>query len=318
MPLDPGDAHPNGPCAGEILAERLGLDAQQFDIVLARGLPRQDDGRFDPFAAVSWLSWHALDTCPVLARKWRTWLRWFTTPGRALRLSVTRSQSVYLPEARPLSWLVPEPPDALGQRILGRIWEEGDAVGPQRRITRQQPQLVHRWQAVDDLELFPVVVEPRDRRWCETLVSDLAAAFTYQYRRHQPGEPTWTGTCLDLALLTGAELTRRCRAWRLVCGVVAHRALANVHFWIEMDDGPAGWIPLDPTIPAVARMLGPDWQTAVSPAVGRHDARRIRVGSAGQDAGFGPCVGVVESAGEDASFCTDWAIGECSWSVAAI
>lgn len=323
MRLDPGDAHPNGPCDGGSLAGRLGINRAELDALVARGLPQLTDGRFDPYAAVSWLSWNALDACPALARKWRTWLRWFTTPGKQLRLSVQRAQTVYLPEARPLSWLVAEPPDAPGQRILGRIWQDGVAEGTARRIERPQAQREHTWRAEDDLELTPLAVEPRDRRWCEALLGDLAAAFTYSYRRYRPGEAVaWTGTCLDLALLSGAELDRRGREWRLVCGVVAHRVLANVHFWVEMDDGPAGWIPLDPTIPAVARMLGPDWRSALAPAIGRHDARRIRVGSAPgatcRDGGLGGCAGVITAAGDDASFCTDWAIGECSWSVAAI
>ena len=323
MQLDPGDAQPNGPCDGGSLAGRLDLAGAQLDALVARGLPQLPDGRYDPYAVVSWLSWHALEDCPALARKWRTWRRWFTTPGNPLRLSVQRLHSVYLPEARPLRALVPEPPDLPGQHILGRIWQEGWCEGGCRRIERPVAGREHTWRAEDDLVLTPLAVEPRDRRWCETLLGDLAAAFTYSYRRHRPGEaPAWTGTCLDLALLCGAELARRGRDWRLVCGVVAHRALANVHFWVELDDGPAGWIPLDPTIPAIARMLGPDWRSAIAPAVGRHDGRRIRVGSAPgaacQDGLLGGCAGTVEAAGDDASACTDWAIGECSWSIAAL
>ncbi len=168
--------------------------------------------------------------------------------------------------------------------------------------------------------LRPELTEPRDRQLFEALLARLAADFTYAYRRHQPGEPLGrVGTCLDISRLLGQELQRLGRAWRLVSGVVAHRGLANVHFWVEAEDGPAGWIPLDPTLPAVARMLGGDWRSTVPLAVGRHDGRRIRLastpGPVGDDLG-GIC-GWLDAEGANAIFCTDWAIGECGWSIAA-
>lgn len=325
MQLDPGDDHPNGPCPPDETARRLGVDAAVVACWTDAGLPVASDGRIDPYVAVSWVSWHRLAECPALARKWRAWLRWFTTPGRACRLAVRRTQTIFLPSPGILRWWVPEPPDAPGQRILGRIWSEGEPEGRHRLIERREAAREHRWEAEDDIELTPTPAEPRDRAWCETLVADLAAAFTYAYRRHRPDEaPAWTGTCLDLARLAGAELERRGRDWRLVSGVVAHRGLANAHFWVEFDDGPAGWVPLDATIPAVARMLVPDWRAAVVPAVGRHDGRRIRVGDSMsplvQVPGgpqYGSCAGEVAVGDAGALHCTDWAVGECGWSVSA-
>lgn len=325
MQLDPGASHPNAPCLPEAIAQRLGVTAAVLDRWCGDGLPATADGLLDPYAVVSWVSWNRLESCPGLARKWRAWLRWFTSTGRPCRITVRRGQEVYLPAARRLRWWVPEPPDAPGQRVIGRMWSEGEPCGRHRLLRREQPAERHRWQAEDDLELAAVEAAPSDRPWCEALVAELAAAFTYAYRRHGPGDGLrWDGTCLDLALQCGRALAERGRPWRLVSGVVAHRGLANVHFWVEFDDGPAGWIPLDPTIPAVARMLGGDWRAAVPWAVGRHDGRRIRVSDAEGELGGIPggaqlwsCGGELDAEGDGALYCTDWAVGECSWSVSA-
>lgn len=320
MRLDPGDDHPNGPCPAADLAGRLGIQPADLLRLIDRGAPVMADGRMDPYAVVSWISWHGLDACPALGRKWRAWLRWFTTTGRTMRISVHRAQTVYLPEARPLRWLVAEPTDGPGQRILGRIWAEGEAVSEGRLITRPADR-IHRCLAEDDLELAPCMSEPSDRPWAERLVADLAGGFAYQYRRHRPGATTTdAGTCLDLALVAGTRLAEQGRSWRLVCGVVAHRVLANPHFWVEYEDAD-GWVPLDPTIPAVARMLGADWRATVPLAVGRHDGRRIRLGTApggGDHAALSRCLGAIDAGGDDALYCSDWAVGECSWSIASV
>jgi hypothetical protein len=114
-------------------------------------------------------------------------------------------------------------------------------------------------------------------------------------------------------------LERIGRRWRLVSGVVAHRGLANAHFWVEAADVGGVWVPIDPTIPAVARMLGADWRGTVPLAIGRCDARRVRIahheGPVKSD--LGGIVGRLDAAGDQALYCTDWAVGECSWSVAA-
>ena len=319
MFLEPGDDHPNAPCLAAEIASRLRVAESDLAAWIADGCPALSDGRLDPYGVSNWLSWGHLDRCPALARRWSAWLRWFTTTGRPCRIVVRRAQSCLLPEARALRWQVPEPGDAPGQRVLARQWDEGEP-GEACRLLERAPAREHRWMAEDELALEPQAAEPRDRAMFEGLLSELAASFTYAYRRHRPGEPvTTTGTCLDLARLCGAALTRLGRPWRLVSGVVAHRGLANAHFWVEVDDGPAGWIPLDPTIPAVARMLGADWRATVPLAVGRHDARRIRVAAAigpiGDD--LGGIGGRLDAGGDEAIYCTDWAIGECGWSIAA-
>ncbi|MEK7414949.1 MAG: transglutaminase domain-containing protein [Planctomycetota bacterium] len=326
MQLDPGDAHPNAPCSAEDLARRLDIELAVIDRWRQGGMPALPDGRLDPFVVVSWVSWQRLNECPLLAGRWRAWLSWFTTVAKPVRVSVRRSQQVFLPESRSVRWWVPEPPDAPGQRIIARQWSEGTACGQYHRlITRTIPATTHQWTAEDEIELAPHQAEPRDRSYFEALIADFAGAFTYSYRRHRPGEAvSWTGTCLDIAQLCGAELDRRQRPWRLVSGVVAHRQLANPHCWVEVDDGSAGWIPLDPTIPAIARMLGADWRAVIPLAVGRHDARRIRVGDSAHSPpastalDLGGAMGAVEADGDGALACTDWAIGECSWSIAVV
>lgn len=317
--LEPGDDHPNAPCPAAEIAGRLRVSESDVAAWIADGCPALSDGRLDPYVVSNWLSWGRLDRCPALARRWNAWLRWFTTTGRPCRIVVQRAQTCLLPVARSLHWQVPEPGDAPGQHVLARQWDEGEP-GEGCRLLERAPAREHRWTAEDELALEPQAAEPRDRAMFEGLLSELAASFTYAYRRHRPGEPvTTTGTCLDLARLCGDALTRLGRPWRLVAGVVAHRGLANAHFWVEADDGPAGWIPLDPTIPAVARMLGADWRTLVPLAVGRHDARRIRVaataGPVGDD--LGGIGGRLDATGDEAIYCTDWAIGECGWSIAA-
>ncbi len=319
MFLDPGDNHPNAPCLPAELARRLAVSEATLAVWCGEGCPAQPDGRFDPFAVCNWLSWGRLERCPVLARRWRTWLRWFTTVGRPCRVVVRRSQTCLLPETRPLRWLVPEPGDAPGQQVLARQWSEGEPLDGFRLIERPAAR-EHGWSAEDELALAPQTAEPRDRPLFEGLLGELAAGFTYAYRRHRAGEAVGdSGTCLDLARRCGGELTRLGRPWRLVSGVVAHRGLANVHFWVEADDGPAGWIPLDPTIPAVARMLGADWRATVPLAVGRHDARRIRVAAVHGpvDDTLGGIGGWLDAGGDEAMYCSDWAIGECAWSIAA-
>ena len=317
--LEPGDDHPNAPCPVAEIASRLRVAEGDVAAWIVDGCPALPDGRLDPYVVSNWLSWGRLERCPALARRWHAWLRWFTTTGRPCRVVVRRAQTCLLPASRAVRWQVPEPGDDPGQRVLARQWDEGEPGGGCRLLERA-PAREHRWTAEDELALEPRAVEPRDRTLFEGLLSGLAATFTYAYRRHRPGEPvTNTGTCLDLARLCGDELTRLGRPWRLVSGVVAHRGLANAHFWVEADDGPAGWIPLDPTIPAVARMLGADWRTMVPLAVGRHDARRIRVaasaGPVGED--LGGIGGRLDAGGDEAIYCTDWAIGECGWSIAA-
>lgn len=323
MLLTPGDRNPNAPCPPAELARRLALTPEAFRRCLDDGMPALADGRIDPYAATNWLSWGRLERCPALARRWRAWLRWFTTPGRACRLEVRRAQTCFLPEPRALRWLVPEPADAPGQHVLSRLWSEGETQAGYRLIERAAAEQ-HTWSCADEIALEPLEVPAAGRPALEHLVADLAGTFDYAYRQHLPGDTgdagRASGTCLDLALRCGAGVARLGRRWRLVSGVVAHRALANVHFWVEAEDVGGAWVPLDPTIPAVARMLGADWRALVPLAVGRHDGRRIRVAhhEGLMKNTLGGIAGLVDAGGGDeALFCTDWALGECSWSVAA-
>lgn len=318
VPVD----HPNLPCQPAALAERLGVPPAAVARWVGDGLPMLPDGRIDPYAATNWLSWGRLEGCPLLARRWRAWLRWFTTPARPWQVSVRRSQVCFLPIAQSLRWLVPEPPDAPGQRILARCWAEGEEDGAFRRLdlpVSSRPT----WTCSDEIALERCAVPCADRAELAALVRELAGTFAYAYRQHLPGDtagaPRSSGTCLDLALACGMRLTAQGRPWRLISGVVAHRALANPHFWIEAAAVGGVWVPLDPTIPAAARMLGEDWAAAVEPAVGWHDARRIRVaaceGPVGAD--LGGVAGTCLAGADEALYCTDWAVGECAWSIAA-
>ncbi|MCS6969687.1 MAG: hypothetical protein RMM29_02240 [Planctomycetota bacterium] len=316
MFLDPGDGHPHAPCAAAELARRLGVRAEDLHAWSAEGCPRQDDGRFDPYAVVSWLSWGRLDRCPVLARRWQRWLAWFTARPRPRRLRVRRAQRCWLPQPRALVWWVPEPSDAPGQRVLARLWSAGEACGPWRRL-HFSPAPLHAWQAEDEVALSPLSWPRRERPDLERLLCELIGSFVYAYRRHRPEERVERcGTCLDLARLLGQLCPR---PWRLVCGVVAQRALEHPHFWLEVDDGTAGWIPVDPTPLAVARMLGQRWEPLLPAAIGRWAARCVRVAAARGPLGadLGGIAGRLDAEGDEALYCSDWAIGLCSWRVAA-
>lgn len=314
--LDPGDRHPHAPCAAAALARRLGVPAAALDDWAAEGCPRLPDGRCDPYAVVNWLSWGRLARCPLLARRWRMWLSWFTARPRPRRLRVVRAQRCWLPAARALVWWVPEPADTPGQRVLARQWEAGEAAGAWRRLA-WAPAVEHAWRAEDEVELVPLSWPRRERPDLETMLAELVAEFAYAYRRHRAGDwPLGRGTCLDLALQAGARCSR---PWRLVSGVIAHRALAHPHFWLEVDDGTCGWIPVDPSPAAVARMLGEDWRPLIAAGIGRWAARCIRIAAAlgpvGDD--LGGIAGRLDAEGDEALYCSDWAIGACSWQIAA-
>jgi len=349
--LLPGPAHPHPPLAAEDLADRLGVTTEEVLSWLQEGLASQD-GQIDPFEAANWLCWGRLDRCPLLARRWQTYLRWFTPHVNAVdkrqtyrvhqvhrlflpqpvtdlqwyvpRIAVTSSQT-QAKQVAPLQPITPsdEPPQDITE--AGAFWR---LTWPKASI--EAPAVSAQWQV--RVEPQPPEVFPEHAELVE-MVSALVADFRYLYRHHRPGEDPrerpqvgadgMAGSCLDCALELGRRLTESGRDWRLCAGVVAHSAIANPHFWLKVDTT-SGWVPVDPSLPAIARMLGADWEAFVDAYVGGCDARRITVtesdlhipsvpGGASLGSRLGEVIATSNGVRLNAWACLDWVCGECLW-----
>jgi len=333
--LQPGPAHPHRPRPAADLAERLGVDAAAVEAWCDAGLAVDGDGLIDPFAAANWLCWHGLDQCPVLARHWRRYLAWFRPhiQGRdvARQVTVQRHHRCYLPRpAARVTWWLPQLTDTLGQRVVARPSLPGpvaglaDALGDDGRFMRLSwaaPGRTPAVQACDVVDCVPL--PPRPDVQVARVMAELIAEFRYVYRHHAPQdlqEPVrMEGSCFDLSRAFGQRLSDLGRPWRLLAGVVADDRLANPHFWLEVE-GVDGWFPADPTLPAIARMLGEDPTPWLAAYATGSDARRIALGVVGAPAADLPvppavasCLGEVVADGVSAWACLDWVCGECSW-----
>ncbi|MBA3939006.1 MAG: hypothetical protein H0X38_16290, partial [Planctomycetes bacterium] len=310
--LRPGAAHPHPPLGIGELARFLHVAPLTARRWIDQGLPRLPDGRIDPFTAANWLAWGHLDECPTLARRWRSYLTFFAPfaagQERARHLRWTRHHRLCLPGplAR-LDWWLPLVPTRPGQQVHGVqvlagrglvctahaafLHLHADSVDSSAEVSGTLP-----------ITLVPRTVLPAGapgHAELAALVTEVAGDFRYEYRHHDVGEydgalgwragavvldasrvPT-TGSCLDLALTLAARLTARSRPWRLCSGLIAATHLANPHFWIEAEPAQGGeWIPLDPTLPALVRMMGGEWRALAARYAGSCDARRVclRVG----------------------------------------
>jgi hypothetical protein len=348
----PGVAHPHPPLAAEDLADRLGVHTDEVLAWLQEGLPCTN-GLIDPFETANWLCWGHLDRCPLLQRRWQTYIKWFMPH---IKGSDTRHQyrvrqvhRLYLPEkVQDLLWYVPriavthtQPevrqlsplmPLAPSEQSPDDITE----IGPFSRLSWKEADpettaITSEW--VVRVDPQPVEIIP-DHAELREMVRSLVADFHYQYRHHQPGEDPYlrqplgkdgmSGSCLDCALELGRRLSERGREWRLCAGLVANSAIANPHFWLKVDTM-NGWTVVDPSLPAIARMLGQNWQAFVEAYVGGCDARRITLteselqipsvpGGASLGSRLGEVIANVQGRRFNAWACLDWVCGECLWS----
>jgi hypothetical protein len=309
---------------------------------IAEGLPQTTDGMVDPFVCSNWLCAGRLDRCPTLARRWRSYLLFFapflTGQDRARQVLWTRMQRIYLP--RPtgnLTWWLARPATMATQQID----HEAAPVVSGAQVTASNG-----WWCIDgapadqepmvamttSLRIAPRAVLHRgddEHRALAAVMEEMVAAFRYEYRHHRPweyqvafitgevAEARTVGSCLDAALTLGAMLTERGRPWRVIAGVVADSRIANPHFWLEVDTT-MGWAPLDPTLPAIVRMVGGDWRAAVQAWTGACDARRVTLGLV--DHGIeglpggpscGSLMGEAVVDGANAWPCLDWVCGDC-------
>jgi hypothetical protein len=340
----PGVAHPHPPLTLSGLARFTHVDERVVRGWLAAGLPVTADGRIDPFAAANWLSWGHFDECPALARRWRTYLVWFAPfvagQDRARRLRWERTHGLYLPRiAGRLEWWLPRPSPTSGQTVADEALLSAAGL-----VTAQADGW---WHLSGDLgDEVPVangmvtvglspqtVLTPGDAEHAALvpLVEAVAGTFRYEYRHHVVGEYAAVfagqaapvaragGSCLDCALALAARLAERGRPWRLIAGLVADSRIANPHFWIECEVTGGRWAPLDPSLPAIVRMVGGDWRAAARAWTGALDARRITLGVVGAGlAGVPGGVTVGSLMGEavidgarNAWPCIDWVCGDC-------
>ncbi|MFW5858565.1 MAG: hypothetical protein ACOCYP_00940 [Planctomycetota bacterium] len=296
---------------------------------VAAGLPQREDGSFCQLTVANWVAWHRLDEAPVLARAWRSYLDHFrpfvirTQQPRPVRWHDTRR--FFLPAGvAQLEWELPLPCATASQQVRqegsfgGRALEGGGEHG-----VIDAPESAPALRATSRLVLRPLrCAVPGELRRC---FAELASDWIYVYQDRRVPEMDATGhrgDCLAAALTLGEQMAALGRKWRLLAGVIARDDLINPHYWIEVADTD-GWIPFDPTLPAIARMLGEDPQAWIAAYAGGCDAGRVAVACGAACAVYphrapgrlslsGPGIGT----GVDGWACIDWVCGSCTGSFA--
>lgn len=317
----PEDQHPNGHLTWAEAAARLDVDAERLSRWRERGLPGDDTG-IATFDLVAWSALHALDEVPAMARRWRMFLAWFRPfmhgEDHPRTIRAQRIHALVRDPQQPVTWALPRAAQGGGQTVVEDHLEGLTPVGAHHwgiagPVVRGHLE-VHRTPVRHALpDLVPVV-------------EDLVADFRYGYRQHVPGEALGQrreGTCLDLALALGDRLTDRGRVWRPVSGVIARTALANPHFWVEVEVPGGTWAPVDPTLPVLARSFGAaygdDWRDWVRACTGGCPpgivilARGECPVAAPGGASVGSIGGEAVAGGLNAWPCLDWVCGDCRW-----
>lgn len=293
--LGPGPDQPYPPQDAAALGELFGVDAAAVRRWIDAGLTPLADGRIDPMTACNWLSWGRLERSPALARRWRRWQACFEPHRLGLTERVEyrwrRHHALYLP--RPvtcLRWWLPDPVDR-GVQVCGRavplagsaLAVEPEAGGTSLRAEAASAVLEVAGEARVRVATWRVELPPSLRVELRDVTEAVVGAFRYEYRRHSHGDgqvdAPWTGTCLDCALVLKRTLEERGHACALEGGVVARDEIANPHYWVVVSDPQWGVIPIDPSIPAIVRMLGGEWRDWIPAYLGAIDARRITLSS---------------------------------------
>ncbi len=329
-PCGPGANHPLPPLERGACARRLGVAEDALARWVTAGLPVRDDGRFCQLTVANWVAWHRLEAAPTLARAWRSYLDHFrpfvagTQQPRRLRWYDTRR--FFLPPGiSRLEWELPLPVTTAQQQVLERGSFGGQALeGGCERGAIAASAARTSLQATSRVGLCPLRRSvPGALRRC---FAELAAVWVYHYQdRCGPAltPSARSGDCLDAAVALGAQMAAHGRDWRLLAGVIARDDLVNPHYWIEVADVD-GWIPFDPTLPAIARMLGEDPRPWIEAYAGGCDAGRVVV-ACGPASKVYPhrapgrlrLSGAGIGTGVDGWRCIDWVCGACTGSFAS-
>ncbi|MFW5845922.1 MAG: transglutaminase domain-containing protein, partial [Planctomycetota bacterium] len=306
--LLPGSAHPYAPCTHAAMAKSLGVPEPYIGRWVEEGMEAVGD-RVDPFTVSNWVARHRLSDVPALMRRWQNFLNWFyphvqdQDAPRSYRWQ--RRHRIYLPHAvMHMRWVIPTIPheegvqevshvtpmrsegrssDALAGLVGLASWrEQGDFW---RLDQDQAPPGLQVGQTVQ-LVRSPVRILDSSDSEHEAIVrvlEPLVGAFEYGYRQHlivdsvETARERWPeGSCLDCALLAGAALNEAGWATRLCGGIISHTLIANPHFWLEVATD-RGWVPVDPSLPAIARMLRIPWRNWLMAYIGGSDSRRILI-----------------------------------------
>jgi Transglutaminase-like superfamily len=341
--LQPGLAHPYAPMSPAALADFVHVPIEEVYRWLDLGLPKTDVGLIDLFACSNWLCWGYLHRCPALARRWRTYLTFFASfvagMDRPRYVRWEQQRRIYLPTpTTTLSWWIPRAEQTANQQLdqMAPPTASGFIVDEETswwRLERQLPEAEPTVTLSCQARLTPRAAlssTQDDHAILWQLMREVAGTFQYLYRHHPHADyaadlvtgkiiqPRWSGSCLDCAMTLASLLSDRQRPWRLVTGIVAQSAIANPHFWLETEIAGGEWIPLDPSLPAIVRMVGGDWQTAAAAWTGGLDARRVTIGTVGPGiAGIpggstvGSLIGEAVTDKKNAWACLDWVCGDC-------
>ncbi len=325
----PGSAHPYASTTAAALAERYCVSDALFAQWVDAGLPLDAQGLGDPFAVANWISWNRLTDCPVLRRAWRGYLFVFSGflggDHRPRRLQWQRRQRICSSAKGSWTWLVPRPWHGAEQIIEQDDGLHGQALpaGPCWRLAPLSAQAPE-YAGQVTLRLTPVTpAAMAGGRTCDpriaALVREFVAEFHYEYCHHEHTESfshhrrysfPGHGSCLDAARSLTAILRTHGHDAHVVAGIIAHDTFANPHFWIEISDGPHRW-PIDPSLSAIARMLGADWPAVAAAYTGACDARRVRLAAPALPTALDGAIGHVTCDGANAWPCLDWVCGEC-------
>lgn len=344
----PRDPYPITDAAG--IADSYAVSTAVVQQWRDAGCPTEPDGGFDPMAVCNWLSWGRLDQAPALARRWRTFLNWFAGGTRSGEIgrcyALTQQRQLLVPhDDLAWQWQVPVPiAHGAVQSVSGQS-VSGESVAQAGRSAQawelQAASAIGRGCGAAELSVTSTVTvqaQPATEALAALvpLVTELVAGFTYGYRRHTPDGRCFAaaGTCLDLAATLRDRLLATGRACRLIAGLIPRDDLANPHYWLEVETRSGGWAVVDPSLPAIARMLDADWQTWIRMCTGGCDARRVvlavaeadesvatllqrspgavTVTNGGSGAGSAASTTSCSDIGPTAWACQDWVCGACT------
>lgn len=338
--LEPGEWDPHADMPEAAIAALYGVDEGRIRDWIADGLAREANGRLNPFTVCNWLSWGRLSESRALARRWQSYLRWFEpfVMGMPERRQITwhREHGFYLPlAASTVTWWLPAVRSTATQECAVDTLDSATAM-------RQGGLPLWRWTLSDLSPGYHQIrgraqvrvvschadrLDPSEHNHLLALIEDFMPSYHYGYRRHRRrsdgafAAQCSPGSCLDLSLGLQRYLGQHQVASTLVGGIIAHNQLTNPHFWLEVATS-IGAVPVDVTIPAIAKMLGRDWREWLNAYVGGCDARRITLGRGVSPLPHSPPQPFTWALGElhiedrqarqwNGWPCMDWVCGDC-------